>query len=108
MATWRKMKKQLINDLNQLKKGATDWIYLRDIEMPTLIYASIPTSHRELVGLLMQQPGFAYVDNLNDINNAGQINAYKIIWSSIYESLLEIAYEWLIGARKEGDKLLAV
>ncbi len=107
MATWRKMKKELINDLNKLKKETTDWIYLRDIQIPTLIYASIPTSHREIVNLLLKQPYFAYIDNPSNINNAGKIDAYKIIWSSIYESLLEVAYEWLIEAREEAKKLLA-
>ena len=105
MTTWYELKNNLKEELENLKEEILNEEYPED-RMHEITDSWIPIYNSDLAKLLADNPELGIIEDsgLIDLEN---INIFKIIQVSIYESLSQIAYEWLEEARSEAELLLA-
>ena len=105
MTTWYNLEQSLIAELNDRKDEILEHRYPEDL-LCEIVDSSIPVYYSQLVELLADNHDLAYVDDQGLIDTK-DINVFKIIQTSAYEQLSQIAYGWLEENRTEEDDEVA-
>ncbi len=99
MTTWRELQKNLNEELSNLKNEILCEQYPED-RIHEIVDSWIPIYNCDLATLLSDNPELGYVEDSGLIDH-DNIDVFKIIQVSVYESLSQIAYEWLEENREE-------